>query len=117
RRRPDGRRRPERRHRRQPLPRADRGPHAVRRGVRYASCAAGGEVSTLAGRVAIGTGAANGLGRAIAEALHRAGASLALVDVDADGLARAAGELRAEGAEVEPIAADLADANQVRTIP
>jgi NAD(P)-dependent dehydrogenase (short-subunit alcohol dehydrogenase family) len=74
-------------------------------------------VSTLAGRVAIVTGAANGLGRAIAEALHREGASLALVDVDADGLERAAGELRADGAELEPIVADLADADRVRAIP
>jgi NAD(P)-dependent dehydrogenase (short-subunit alcohol dehydrogenase family) len=74
-------------------------------------------VTLLAGRVAIVTGAANGLGRAIADGLHRAGASLALVDIDADGLERASGELRGEGAEVEPIVADLADPDQVRAIP
>jgi NAD(P)-dependent dehydrogenase (short-subunit alcohol dehydrogenase family) len=74
-------------------------------------------VTLLAGRVAIVTGAAGGLGRAIADGLHRAGASLALVDIDADGLERASGELRGEGAEVEPIVADLADPDQVRAIP
>jgi NAD(P)-dependent dehydrogenase (short-subunit alcohol dehydrogenase family) len=74
-------------------------------------------MTQLDGRIAIITGAANGLGRAIADALHRAGAKLALVDVDAEGLALAADELRAEGADVETIVADLADADQVRSIP
>jgi len=74
-------------------------------------------VSRLDGRVAIVTGAANGLGRAIADALFAAGATLALVDVDSEGLARATGELRSNGGEVEPIVADLADADQVVPIP
>jgi NAD(P)-dependent dehydrogenase (short-subunit alcohol dehydrogenase family) len=74
-------------------------------------------VSLLAGRVAIVTGAANGLGRAIADGLHREGAGLALVDVAAEGLERASGELREEGAEVESIVAELGDAGQVRAIP
>jgi NAD(P)-dependent dehydrogenase (short-subunit alcohol dehydrogenase family) len=72
-------------------------------------------VTQLDGRVAIVTGAANGLGRAIAEALQRAGALLALVDVDAEGLEQAAAELK--GGEVETFVADLADAEQIRGIP
>jgi gluconate 5-dehydrogenase len=69
----------------------------------------------LDGRVAIVTGAANGLGRAIADALHAAGARLALVDVDADGLRRAASELASD--DVATYVVDLADADQVAGIP
>jgi NAD(P)-dependent dehydrogenase (short-subunit alcohol dehydrogenase family) len=72
-------------------------------------------LTQLHGRVAIVTGAANGLGRAIAEALQRAGALLALVDVDAEGLDRTAAELK--GGEVETFVADLAEPNQTRGIP
>ncbi len=43
-------------------------------------------------RVVLVTGAAAGIGRAIAEALHKAGATLALVDRDADALAETAAE-------------------------
>ena len=39
------------------------------------------------------------------------------MDVDAEGLERASGELRDEGAKVEPIVAQLSDAGQVRAIP
>jgi NAD(P)-dependent dehydrogenase (short-subunit alcohol dehydrogenase family) len=66
-------------------------------------------------RVAIVTGAANGLGRAIAAALHAAGARLALVDVDADGLREAATELASD--DVATFVVDLAEADRVAGIP
>ncbi len=47
----------------------------------------------LEGKVAIVTGAASGIGRAIATAFSAEGALLTLVDIDADGLAQVAGEL------------------------
>ena len=42
----------------------------------------------LSGRAALITGAASGIGRASALAFAAAGASVALVDIDADGLAQ-----------------------------
>ena len=51
---------------------------------------------TLAGRVAIVTGAANGLGRAEALALARAGARLVLNDLPGDAVEAVAAEIRAE---------------------
>jgi 3-oxoacyl-[acyl-carrier protein] reductase len=48
---------------------------------------------SLEGRSAIVTGAAQGLGEAIARALHARGASVVLVDVNADGAERVAREL------------------------
>src|SRR5262245_3254077 len=50
------------------------------------------ERQMLAGRVAIVTGAASGMGRVMARALAGAGASVAGVDVDASGLDRLAAE-------------------------
>jgi NAD(P)-dependent dehydrogenase (short-subunit alcohol dehydrogenase family) len=48
-------------------------------------------------RVAIVTGAGNGIGRAIALELARAGMHVALADVDDDGMRRTAGEIEALG--------------------
>ncbi len=53
------------------------------------------------------TGAAGGIGRAIAEAFAREGARLALIDVNADGLEELAAALRAEGTVVSTAVADL----------
>src|SRR5262245_61473994 len=50
------------------------------------------EAQLLAGRVAVVTGAANGMGRVMARALAAAGAKIAGVDVDAAGLDRLAAE-------------------------
>ena len=61
-------------------------------------------MDTLAGQVIIVTGAARGIGRAIAQEAFKAGASLLLTDRDADRLQGAAGDCGAQW-----IAADLMD--------
>jgi NAD(P)-dependent dehydrogenase (short-subunit alcohol dehydrogenase family) len=62
----------------------------------------------LAGDTALVTGAAGGIGRAIAAALAREGASVLLADNDAARGAEAAAALVAEGAEARFLPADLA---------
>jgi len=66
-------------------------------------------VADLAGRVALITGAASGIGRASALAFASAGASVALVDVDADGLAETAAAARKTGSRAEVLPADVTD--------
>jgi NAD(P)-dependent dehydrogenase (short-subunit alcohol dehydrogenase family) len=61
------------------------------------------------GRVAVVTGAGSGIGRALARQLAQRGASLALSDTDADGLAVTAAEATAAGAEVHTQQLDVAD--------
>lgn len=64
----------------------------------------------FAGKVAVVTGAARGIGRSIAEHLHEHGARLILIDTNAEGMAEAASSMRASGAAaVHTIAADLSD--------
>jgi 2,3-dihydroxy-2,3-dihydro-p-cumate dehydrogenase len=64
----------------------------------------------LDNNVAVVTGAANGIGLAIAERLARDGASLVLADLDTDGLARAEARLAQEtGGRVASCAGDLSD--------
>jgi short-subunit dehydrogenase len=59
------------------------------------------------GRVVLVTGASRGIGKRVAMRLAKLGAKLALTARSADDLAKIAGELRALGAEVEAIPADL----------
>lgn len=53
--------------------------------------------SQLSGKVAIVTGAANGIGRAIARAFAREGAKVVLADVDEEGGEQAAADIVADG--------------------
>jgi NAD(P)-dependent dehydrogenase (short-subunit alcohol dehydrogenase family) len=63
----------------------------------------------FAGRSFIVTGAAAGIGRAIAEAMAARGARLALIDRDGAGLERVRAALAGEGASVLALALDVAD--------
>jgi meso-butanediol dehydrogenase/(S,S)-butanediol dehydrogenase/diacetyl reductase len=69
--------------------------------------------SMLNTRIAIVTGAAQGIGRGIAERLARQGAAVVLADVQAEAAQRAAQELSAAGARVAAHALDLADPAQI----
>ena len=70
----------------------------------------------LEGRVAIVTGAAEGVGYAIAMRLGHAGAHVAIVDIDGEGATRAATALAAEGLRVAPFVADVADEGSVASM-
>ena len=67
----------------------------------------------LSGRAALITGAASGIGRASAVAFSSAGASVALLDIDAGGLADTAAAVRAAGSRAEVLVADVRDLGAV----
>lgn len=66
-----------------------------------------------AGQVAVVTGAANGIGRALAAALVDRGLRVVVADVEAETLARTAAEL---GDAVLDVPTDVADIDQVRAL-
>jgi NAD(P)-dependent dehydrogenase (short-subunit alcohol dehydrogenase family) len=68
------------------------------------------------GKVAVITGGASGLGRAMAERFAREGMKLALADVEPAALARAAAEMRAAGAEVIGVRTDVSKAAEVEAL-
>jgi NAD(P)-dependent dehydrogenase (short-subunit alcohol dehydrogenase family) len=67
----------------------------------------------LSGRAALITGAASGIGRASALAFASAGASVALLDIDAEGLADTAAAASAAGVRAEALVADVRDLQAV----
>lgn len=66
-------------------------------------------MEALKDKTVIVTGAAGGIGRAVAEEAGHAGARLALVDADAARLGETAAAIRAAGAEVLPCVVDMTD--------
>jgi len=64
-------------------------------------------------QVAVITGAAEGIGKAIAEQAALRGMKLVLADLNANNLQRTAEQLAAQGADVAPYTVDVADDGQV----
>jgi 2,3-dihydro-2,3-dihydroxybenzoate dehydrogenase len=69
--------------------------------------------SGIEGRVAVVTGAAQGIGAAVARALAGAGAAVAAVDVNPAGVRRVASELAAAGHRARAFVADVRDSAAV----
>ncbi|HEV2389015.1 MAG TPA: SDR family oxidoreductase [Candidatus Acidoferrales bacterium] len=67
-------------------------------------------------RIALITGAASGIGRAVAEALAREGARLALADIDEAGLLAVAESLAGFGAAVLALPADVSEEAAVKGV-
>jgi 3-oxoacyl-[acyl-carrier protein] reductase len=67
-------------------------------------------VLSLEGRVAVVTGAGRGIGAATGRMLARAGAQVALLDLDAAGVTRTAEQIGLEGGEALPFTNDITDA-------
>jgi NAD(P)-dependent dehydrogenase (short-subunit alcohol dehydrogenase family) len=70
----------------------------------------------LEGRVAVVTGAASGIGLAIAGALGSERMTVVMADIDADALADAVGPLRDAGAMVEAVELDVRDPDAVDAV-
>lgn len=70
-------------------------------------------MADLSGKTALVTGAARGIGRAIAVRLAQAGADVAVCDLDASWLEETAAAIRAAGRRVETFACDVSRADQV----
>lgn len=69
---------------------------------------------SLAGKSCIVTGAASGIGEAVARLYAQNGAKVAMVDFDRERLERVAAEMKAEGGTVLPIFADVTEEDTVR---
>jgi len=69
--------------------------------------------SKLKDRIAFVTGAASGIGKAIAEIYAREGAKVAIADMNMAAAQAAAEELKARGASAMAVAADVTDEGQV----
>jgi NAD(P)-dependent dehydrogenase (short-subunit alcohol dehydrogenase family) len=78
----------------------------------------GGErmVRDLAGKVAIITGSAGGIGKALAQEMAARGCYVVLADNDAELLETTASELRANGAQLDAKVVDVRDAVQMQTL-
>ena len=70
----------------------------------------------VAGKVAVITGAASGIGRGMAESFAAAGMKLVLSDVEEEALDETTDALRGEGADVHGVVTDVSKAEQVQAL-
>jgi len=73
-------------------------------------------VQELKGKVAVVTGGASGIGRALADAFVAEGMRVVLADVEAAALDKAVGELRDGGHDVTGVVTDVTDAASVKAL-
>ena len=71
------------------------------------------DISGLAGRVCVVTGAGSGIGRGIALALAKEGGRIAVLDLSTEGAKATVAEIKARGGEASSFACDTSDAASV----
>ncbi len=71
---------------------------------------------TLAGKVAVVTGAASGIGRAVALSLAAEGAGVCVCDLNEEGARAAADQIRRAGRQAHGVRADVAHPDSVRSM-
>jgi 2-hydroxycyclohexanecarboxyl-CoA dehydrogenase len=72
-----------------------------------------GEAMDFSGKVAIITGAGQGIGKVVAEILSRRGAAVAIIDLERSRADEVAAAIRRDGGKAMPCVLDLADKGQV----
>ena len=70
----------------------------------------------LTGRVALVTGAASGIGRASAERMAEAGATVVCADRDAEGATVTAEQITGAGGQADSVSLDVTDAEAVEAV-
>ncbi|MFD1509427.1 SDR family NAD(P)-dependent oxidoreductase [Lacimonas salitolerans] len=70
----------------------------------------------FSGKTAIVTGAASGIGAAIAQELGACGAFVIVSDLKSEGCARTVDSIHAQGGKAKPFAADVADAQDMEAL-
>lgn len=73
-------------------------------------------MKNLAGKTAVITGAASGMGLAMAKRFARAGMNIVLADIEHEALGRAAAEVAALGVDAWPLRTDVSQADSVQAL-